>query len=299
MQKIILIVLLLQLFMNSYQCFAANFSMHHMQSYLDAAATGSWDKSFTLWNTSAAIRPYQNDPNLRPVLLGCLKGRWIALIGDSSTRMLNAAIAQAINGYANTQYFGDSNNHLDKGACSKYDKRAQWQNGVCDMISLNTCLLDLNAHETRLSFNFHTCNKFIPTRVVSLFMDELRPDIIVVETGPWAHRGGYSPEALAIDAVNFLRDVSAISPHSLFIWLSFNVCIQGASAANRAILEAVHNYARETPALRILFLNRHSSTHGVSNTRHRRLCESYHAYGEVAALHANMLLNAICSQETA
>ena len=268
--------------------------------------------------TLEAMGPGVQCPELQPAtsFRSTFADRWIFLIGDSSLRMLFAALIEAFEPDHDTLADGmlplPSSTHA-KGGCNGHG-----------------CLREvfLRAPRLRLTYEFKTFieprddnNASIRELWRELITPAQQPDLLVASLGPWdiayqhhkpfvARDGLLTPEEGARAALKWLTDELRQAYHrGPIFWLGLNTCTHGwrpdianeGARFNKAFLDLAASTPRCPRLTPLLYVDRGSSSahaplsysEDAPAKKARHMCEDWHAYGEVAQLHASFVLNGV------
>jgi len=143
----------------------------------------------------------------------CLAGKWIYLIGDSSTRITFSALIQQINGTVRDLEFPD---HRRRYCMSKYnfsvENCGRWVKGQLPYLQN----LDQDAevyfrefwekeYNIRITYSFKSEADLIPLSLLQTISKSHQPDLVVLNTGAWSNYHGLSPTRTFLGMQSFME----------------------------------------------------------------------------------------------
>jgi len=242
-----------------------------------------------------------SDENRTACAREVLQHKWVFVLGDSSLRMLFAALVRNVNGSSLADpRFGSYKVH-DKGGCVG-DQEKQGHVGT-------SCLREFFDVERgiRLTFSFKT---FVSQRSQSL--EELVsasqvPDYFLLATGPWdfAYNATAVPMAtLARDAMTWALAIKARFPSAAVVFADVVQCHYKTLTRARSVEynKGIWALCEGIAPTTLRCLDRASSTNFVGSRKdslpgNEVACSGFHAFGDLALQHLDRALDLFAPAE--
>ena len=252
------------------------------QALLDCYAAGQWtlNNSWTSTDDNCAIETISSQK-----AQSCLAGKWIYILGDSSCRMFFSAVVEAINGTLQDDRFGSYKVH-HKGGCVQAEDEEFGHGRV-------GCLREYFGHNSRLTFGFQAFGNHPNAVFENLVTLSQQPQYLLMETGAWdlGYRSTSVPGIL--NHTMFFLDSMRSIYRGPIIWLGLPACEpfrETVMSLNKELKASLKKYSLDNRA-EVLYLDRESSSKDINDTS---MCDGFHAYSSLTALHLAMFLNFIC-----
>lgn len=203
------------------------------------------------------------------------RATWIYVLGDSSLRILNAALVDHFNRTLQDSHFG-SFLVSDKGGCVAEDTGHTGLGCLREFISWD--------HMVRITYSFKTYASQKILVLDHLTSHSQQPDVFVLATGAWDFYGGRSVGDTLSDTLQWIRAMRKAYPASRLIFCNLVSCHPGFKHL------ALPFNAQLNGSATVPVLDRQWNTVNVTD---HTLCEGWHAQGVLVKQHVHALLEMI------
>ena len=229
---------------------------------------------------SNKINCSSHDDEHPPPILRQKKPLWIYLLGDSSLRILNAALVEHFNGSLQDPMFGSYIIH-NKGGCIQEDDGDRRMGCLREYISWE--------RRVRITFSFKTFATQ-PTEVLNHLTSSYssaQPDIFVLATAAHDFYHAHSIGDTLQNTLNWLKEMRLRYPSSKLVFCNLVACHPSFKAYAIPFNAQMDAACEKTNCSEFQILDRQWNTINENNST---LCEGWHAQGKLALQHMNSLL---------
>ena len=211
------------------------------------------------------------------------KPHWIFLLGDSSVRMLNAALVEHVNGSLEDSRFGSYEVH-DKGGCVQAE-----EGGKHGALGCMREFVGWDQH-VRLTYLFKTEAATRLALTGHFVTPSAQPDTFVLATGAHDFYHHHSVNHTVRSTSAWITEMLARFPASRFVFLNLVACHESFRERALQFNAAVGRQWAGHPRVRLV--DRGASTEHITD---KTRCEGWHAYGCVVLQHLGKVLDHVCA----